>query len=182
MNTFKHFDVLKLIKNVIYKYQINQTKYTYSLIKMTIWTTLYILVFHHGVTVRNWQPQFVSDVGRTGRTFQHNGNIPTPTVLFHASSSHVYHDFSLFFKKIAHLFVSGCWVFIAARAFSTRGGVGAPLQLWHAGVSLQWLLQGPRASAVRLVVADPGLQSTGSVVVAHRLSGSTACGIFQIRD
>ena len=105
MNTFKHFDVLKLIKNVIYKYQINQTKYTYSLIKMTIWTSLYILVFHHGVTVRNWQPQFVSDVGRTGRTFQHNGNIPTPTVLFHASSSHVYHDFSLFLKKIAYLFV-----------------------------------------------------------------------------
>ena len=26
MNTCTHFDVLKLIKNVIYKYQINQTK------------------------------------------------------------------------------------------------------------------------------------------------------------
>ena len=94
---------------------------------MTIWTSLYILVFHHGVTVRNWQPQFVSDVGRTGRTFPHNGNIPTPTVLFHASSSHVYHDFSLFLKKIAYLFVFGCWVSIAAQAFSTRGGVGATL-------------------------------------------------------
>ena len=35
-------------------------------------------------------------------------------------------------------------------------------------------LQGPRAS----VVVFPGPESTGSVVVAHGCSGSSACGIF----
>ena len=35
-------------------------------------------------------------------------------------------------------------------------------------------LQGAQAS----VVAAPGLYSTGSVVVIHRLNCSTACGIF----
>ena len=32
--------------------------------------------------------------------------------------------------------------------------------------------------AVASLAAELGLQSTGSVVVAHRLSYSTACGIF----
>ena len=32
------------------------------------------------------------------------------------------------------------------------------------------------------VAASPGLQSTGSVVVAHRLSFSVALGIFQFKD
>ena len=35
-------------------------------------------------------------------------------------------------------------------------------------------LWGTQASAV----AAPGLQSTGSIAVAHRLSGHAACGIF----
>ena len=53
--------------------------------------------------------------------------------------------------------------------------------LWSADFAFQWLLLllstgswGTQAS----VVAIPGLQSTGSVVVALRLSCSEACGIF----
>ena len=52
--------------------------------------------------------------------------------------------------------------------------------------SLQWLLllQRVGSRAYRLqwhrgsVVAAPRLQSTGSIVVVHRLSCSAACGIF----
>ena len=66
--------------------------------------------------------------------------------------------------------------------------VGDTLQLWCAGFSLRWLLllqsMGSRVRRLHQlyhmgsVVATPGLQSTGSVVVAHRLSCSVTCGIF----
>ena len=74
-----------------------------------------------------------------------------------------------------------------AQAFSSCSKWGL-LSLWCMGFSLQWLLLlrstvsrrtgfiscGTRAS----VVVARGFQSTGSVVVAHGLSCSMACGIF----
>ena len=92
----------------------------------------------------------------------------------------------------AHPFLSGllhvlwrlflawlCWVFLA---------VGAFLELRCTGFSLRWLLwlqsTGSRALGcqqlwrVGSVLVAPGLQGTGSVVVAHGLGSSVACGIF----
>ena len=59
-----------------------------------------------------------------------------------------------------------CWDFIAVRAFLQLWRAGATLQVWGASF-LQWW--SPFLHR---------LQSTGSVVVAHRLSCSMACGIF----
>ena len=66
--------------------------------------------------------------------------------------------------------------------------VSGEYSLLHVAFSLWWLLQSQsRGSRVhRLqqvwcmgsVVEVPGLQSTGSIVVAQRLSCSAACGIF----
>ena len=56
-----------------------------------------------------------------------------------------------------------CWVFAAAWGLSLVAASGGYSLLQHAGFSLQWLLL---------------LWSMGSVVVAHGLSRSVACGIF----
>ena len=80
------------------------------------------------------------------------------------------------------------WVFAAARGLSLVAVSGGYSLLRGAGFSFWWLLLlqstdsrragfsscGTRAS----VVVARGLQSTGSVVVAHGLSCSAACGIF----
>ena len=80
------------------------------------------------------------------------------------------------------------WVFVAAHRLSLVAASGGYSLLWCAGFSLRWLFLlrstgsrcmgfsscGTRAS----VVVACGLQSTGSVVVAHRLSCSVVCGIF----
>ena len=72
------------------------------------------------------------------------------------------------------------WVFAAVRGLFLAAVSGGYSSLWCAGFSLQWrlLLQStgsrPRASGV---VAH-GLWSVGSVVVAHGLSCSAACGVF----
>ena len=74
-----------------------------------------------------------------------------------------------------------CWVFIAVSFFSPRVAASEGFSL-----QLLLLLQGMGYVArslqhlwcVSSVVVVPGLQSTGSVVVAHGLSHSTACGVF----
>ena len=81
-----------------------------------------------------------------------------------------------------------CWVFVAARGLSLVVVSGVYSWLRCTGFSLWWLLllQSTGSRACRFqqlwhmgsVVVTRGLQSTGSVVVAHRLSGSAACGIF----
>ena len=76
-----------------------------------------------------------------------------------------FHFIYLFFISLfIYLFIFGC--------------VGS--SLWYAGFSLRWLLllwsMGSRR--VGSVAVARGLQSTGSVVVAHRLSWSVACGIL----
>ena len=65
--------------------------------------------------------------------------------------------------------------------FSPLAAGGAPLQLECVDFSLRWLLLcGAQALGCiwASAVAAPRLWSTGSVVVVHRLSCSTACGIF----
>ena len=66
--------------------------------------------------------------------------------------------------------------------------VSGDYSLLHAAFSLWWLLQlqstGSRVHRLQQLwcmgsgVEVPGLQSIGSIVVAQRLSCSTACGIF----
>ena len=69
-------------------------------------------------------------------------------------------------------------VFVAVHGLSLASGMVAALWLQYMGFSLQRLLflwsQGARMS----VVAAPGLQSVGSVIVMDKLSCSEACGIF----
>ena len=55
-----------------------------------------------------------------------------------------------------------CWAFVAARRLSKFAASTYYFSLQCSGLSLRWLL----------------FQSTGSVVVAHGLSCSTACGIY----
>ena len=72
-----------------------------------------------------------------------------------------------------------CWFSLLHRLVSSSGEGGHPLGVGHGlliGVSslaAEHGLQGIRAS----VLAAPGLESTGSVVVANQLTCSVACGI-----
>ena len=109
---------------------------------------------------------------------------------------------------IIYLFFDCAGLSLLHMGFLQLQRVGATLQLWCTGISLQlflllqsasfrrtgfsscgtaahqlWLV-GPRVYRllqlwrVGSVVAAHGLQSTGSAVVVHRLSCSVACGIF----
>ena len=91
-----------------------------------------------------------------------------------------------FFEK--SLFIWFCWVFMAARAFLQLQQVRATIQLWCTDFSLWWLLllqsAGSRARGLQSlrptgsVVVAPGLQSIGSILVAHRRGCPMACEIF----
>ena len=72
------------------------------------------------------------------------------------------------------------WVFIAACGLSLVMASGGYSSLQYAGFSLQWLLllQNTGSRHTGSVVVVCRLQSAGSVVVAHGLSCSAACGIF----
>ena len=96
------------------------------------------------------------------------------------------------------------WVFVAARGLLSCCGERGPLLAGRAGLSPWWPLPsqstgsrraGPSSHGLRAlerrlnscgtqasVVVACGLQSTGSVVVAHGLSRSAACGIFPDQD
>ena len=69
-----------------------------------------------------------------------------------------------------------CWVFVAAHFFSLAAASG--LLIVVASPLAVHARQGTWAS----VVAVLGLQSRGSVVVAHWLSCFVSCGIFLDRD
>ena len=97
--------------------------------------------------------------------------------------------FSFFFLFI-YLFIYFwlCWVFVAVSGLFLVAASGGYSSLWCTGFSLLWLLLlqtmgsrcnvfsscGTRAS----VAVARRLQRAGSVVVAHGLSCSVACGIF----
>ena len=94
---------------------------------------------------------------------------------------------NLSFKKFL-IYFQLCWVFVAAWTFFQLWRAGASLQLCCASFSLWWLLlllsTGSRVCELQQLqregseVLVPRSQSTDSVVVAYRLSCSTASGIF----
>ena len=80
----------------------------------------------------------------------------------------------LFFNKFIYLFIYLfiyfwlCWVFVSVRRLSLVAASGGYSSLQCAGFSLSWLL----------LLWSTGSTRAGSVVVAHGLSCSAACGIF----
>ena len=75
-----------------------------------------------------------------------------------------------FFFKLIYLFVYFwlCWVFVSVRGLSPVATSGGHSSSRCAGLSLSW----PRP------LRSTGSRRAGSVVVAHGLSRSAACGIF----
>ena len=81
-----------------------------------------------------------------------------------------------------------CWVFVAAWGLSLAVASGGYSALRCSGFSLLWLLSlwslGPRVRRLQWLqhvgsaVSAQGLQSIGSLAVAHGLSCPAACGIF----
>ena len=76
-----------------------------------------------------------------------------------------------FFNDFIYLFIFGC----AGSSLLLGLSSSCSEQVSHCRASLAAVrrLQGARAAVV-----SPGLESTGSIVVTHRLSCSAACGIF----
>ena len=70
-----------------------------------------------------------------------------------------------FFLKIDWLL---CWVFVSVRGLCLVAASGGHSSLWCTGLSLSW----------PLLMRNTGSRCTGSVIVAHGPSCSTACGIF----
>ena len=84
----------------------------------------------------------------------------------------------LLFKKKNYYFIFGCagsLLLYGIFFFLQFRQGGAPLQFWCTDFSCYGV---QALEHVDSGVAAPGLQSTASVVVAHGLSCSVACGIF----
>ena len=78
--------------------------------------------------------------------------------------------FFFFFNKFIYLFIYFwlCWVFVSVRGLSLVAASGGHSSSRRAGLSLSW----------SLLLGSTGSRRAGSVVVAHGLSCSAACGIF----
>ena len=89
------------------------------------------------------------------------------------------HASFIFFNKFIYLFLAALGLHCCARAFSSCGEWG-PLFVAVRGLLIAVASRcGARAlGAWASVVVACGLQSAGSVVVAHRFSCSVACEIF----
>ena len=93
----------------------------------------------------------------------------------------------LFFKSIfdcagsllLHRFFSSCREQGRLCSFHTQPSHCSDFLIVESRLEVHGLQQ---LQPVGSVAATPWLQSTGSVVVVHRLSRYTACGIFQNRD
>ena len=88
-------------------------------------------------------------------------------------------DSFLYIHLFIYLYILAVLGLACCLSFLQLKRTGAPLCLCRlltavASLAVEHGLQGLQAS----VVAAPGLKSTGSVAVAHRLGCSTACGIF----
>ena len=97
--------------------------------------------------------------------------------------------FNKFIYLLIYLFIYFWlrWVFVAARGLSLVAVSGGCSSLPCTGSSLPWLLVAEHRLQVHgpqqlwhtgSVVVARGIQSAGSVAVAHGLSCSAACGIF----
>ena len=76
--------------------------------------------------------------------------------------------FFFFFNICLFIYFWLCWVFVSVRGLSLVVASGGHSSSRCVGLSLQW----------PLLLRSTGSRRTGSVVVAHRLSCSVACGIF----
>ena len=76
--------------------------------------------------------------------------------------------FFFFFFNLFIIYFWLCWVFVAVHGLSLVAASGGHSSLRCAGFSLSWLL----------LLQSMGSRWAGSVVVAHGLSCSAACGIF----
>ena len=78
--------------------------------------------------------------------------------------------FFFFFNKFIYLFIYFwlCWVFVSVRGLSLVAASGGQSSSRGAGLSLSW----------PLFLRSTGSRCAGSVVVAHGLSCSAACGLF----
>ena len=105
-------------------------------------------------------------------------------MLFRSWANYLLHlcpDVSIFLKNVFLYFILGYAGSSLPHSFFSSFSEQGLLQLWGIGFSLRWilLLRSTASRALRAsVVAAPGLCSTGSVVVVHRLSCSSACGVF----
>ena len=92
---------------------------------------------------------------------------PMSAPLWYASTSpcvfFINHHHTIFF-----FFFWLCWVFVSAWGLSLVAASGGHSSSRCAGLSLSW----------PLLLRSTGSRRAGSVVVAHRLSCSAACGIF----
>ena len=61
-----------------------------------------------------------------------------------------------------------CWVFVSVQGLSLVAASASHSSSWCTGLSLSW----------PLLLRSTGSRRAGSVIVAHRSSCSTACGIF----
>lgn len=84
------------------------------------------------------------------------------------------------FSRNNYLFNTYLYLFMAVLGLRCQLHQQGLLSLWGAGVSLSWrlLLQSTGSRHMASVAAAPALLRAGSVVVAPRLSCSSACGIF----
>ena len=83
---------------------------------------------------------------------------------------HYMYQSPFFLNKFIYLFIYFwlCWVFVSVRGLSLVAASGGHSSSWCAGLSL----------ARPLLLWSTSSRRTGSVVVAHGPSCSTACGIF----
>ena len=82
-------------------------------------------------------------------------------------------NFFIFINLFIYLFIHFwlCWVFVSVWGLSLVAGSGGHSSSRCVGLSL----------SRPLLLRSTGSRRAGSVVVAHRLSCSVACGIFQTR-
>ena len=93
--------------------------------------------------------------------------------------------FCLFVFYFIYLWL--CCIFIAACRLSPVAASGGYSSLWCAGFSFRWFLLLRNTAPRPMGFSSCGTQSfglwrTGSVVVAHRPSCSTACGILSVQE
>ena len=88
----------------------------------------------------------------------------------YAFTSSLLLKYPFFFNKFIYLFIYFwlCWVFVSVRRLSPVAASGGYSSSWCTGFTLPWLL----------LLWSTGSTHAGSVVVAHGLSCSAACGIF----
>ena len=93
--------------------------------------------------------------------------------LIPASLWHILISFFFFFFFFIYLFIylfiyRLCWVFVSLRGLPPVAASGGHSSSWCTGLSL----------SQPLLLRSTGSRRAGSVVVAHGLSRSAACGIF----